>query len=85
VIRPEDLRSWDKTECSEEERAKMIPATVESVIYKGSTVDLVLRTESGRILSATEFFNEDDENLDFRRDEKVWVEWMMGWELVLNE
>ncbi|OGT06174.1 MAG: putrescine/spermidine ABC transporter ATP-binding protein [Gammaproteobacteria bacterium GWF2_41_13] len=82
VVRPEDLRSWDNTEV--DDTAGMIPATVEQVIYKGSTVDLILRTQkTGKRLSATEFFNEDDENLDFKLGESVWVEWMAGWEVVL--
>lgn len=82
VVRPEDLRSWDNTEV--DDKTGMIPAMVEQVIYKGCTVDLILRTHhSGQRLSATEFFNEDDENLDFKRGESVWVEWMLGWEVVL--
>ena len=83
IVRPEDLRAWDKTEVNKEEMDKMIQATVEQVIYKGSTVDLVLRTAGGQRLSATEFFDEDDEDLDFRRGEKVWLEWMLGWEVIL--
>jgi spermidine/putrescine transport system ATP-binding protein len=84
LVRPEDLRAWDKTELADKDVAHMIPATVEEVIYKGSTVDLILRTESGLRLSATEFFDEDDEDLDFSRKEKVWVEWTLGWEQVLS-
>ena len=81
VVRPEDLRAWDHSEV--EDTSKMIPATVEEVIYKGSTVDLVLRTASGKKISATEFFDEDDEDLDFKIGEPVWCEWSMGWEVVL--
>jgi len=82
IVRPEDLRSWDNTEV--DDTTGMVPATVEQVIYKGCTVDLILKTHhSGKRLSATEFFNEDDENLDFKRGESVWVEWMIGWEVVL--
>lgn len=83
LVRPEDLRSWDKTEISEAERENMISAIVEQVIYKGSTVDLILRTDNNTRLSATEFFDEDDENLDFKIGERVWVEWMNGWEVIL--
>lgn len=84
LVRPEDLRAWDKNEVNEAEREKMISATVEQVIYKGSTVDLILRTESNHKLSATEFFDEDDENLDFKIGETVWVEWAPGWEVILS-
>ncbi len=83
IVRPEDLRSWDITEVESDEKKAMMRAQVEQVIYKGSTVDLILRTEEGRRLSTTEFFDEDDEDLDYRLGEKVWVEWMPGWEVVL--
>ncbi|MBN1683887.1 MAG: spermidine/putrescine ABC transporter ATP-binding protein PotA [Gammaproteobacteria bacterium] len=81
VIRPEDLRAWDSSEI--DDTKNMIPARVEEVIYKGSTVDLILKTKEGKQLSATEFFDEDDENLDYRIGEKVWVDWLPGWEVVL--
>lgn len=81
VVRPEDLRSWDDTEV--DDTSDMIPAIVEQVIYKGSTVDLILKTKNGKRLSATEFFDEEDENLDFKLGESVWLEWTLGWEVVL--
>jgi spermidine/putrescine transport system ATP-binding protein len=81
VIRPEDLKTWDRSEV--EDVSNMIPLIVEQVIYKGTTVDLILRTESGMQLSATEFFDEDDEELDFKIGERVWGEWHLGWEIVL--
>jgi spermidine/putrescine transport system ATP-binding protein len=86
VVRPEDLKSFSGNEVTEEEKGKMLIATVEQVIYKGSTVDLLLRTQGDKRLSTTEFFNEEDEDLDFRRGETVWVEWTSGWEVaLLNE
>ncbi|OGT29728.1 MAG: putrescine/spermidine ABC transporter ATP-binding protein [Gammaproteobacteria bacterium RIFCSPHIGHO2_12_FULL_35_23] len=84
LVRPEDLRAWDKSEIIDrEDKDELIQATVEQVIYKGSTVDLILRTASGKRLSATEFFDEDDEDLDYKINETVWVEWMPGWEVIL--
>ena len=83
LVRPEDLKAWDKTEIVDKNIDALIPAVVEQVIYKGSTVDLILKTESGKRLSATEFFDEDDERLDYNMGEKVWVEWMLGWEVLL--
>lgn len=81
IVRPEDLRSWDNSEV--EDKTGMIEAKVEQVIYKGSTVDLILKTKNGKRLSATEFFDEDDEDLDFKIGEPVWVEWTLGWEVIL--
>lgn len=83
VLRPEDLRVWDEKEALEHDKSKMFPGVVEEAIYKGSTVDLIVRMHSGRTLSATEFFDEDDEDLIYRRGEKVWVHWLAGWEVIL--
>jgi spermidine/putrescine transport system ATP-binding protein len=83
LIRPEDLRAWDKTELEDKNLDQMIEAKVEQVIYKGSTVDLILKTDGGKQLQVTEFFDEDDEDLDYKTGERVWVEWMIGWEVVI--
>ncbi|MDG4552178.1 MAG: spermidine/putrescine ABC transporter ATP-binding protein PotA [Candidatus Contendobacter sp.] len=86
LIRPEDVRIWREWEGSAEERAALFPAMVEEVIYKGSTVDLALRLDSGDALSTTQFFNEDDQalmNLDFREGERVFVDWVHDWETIL--
>ena len=83
LVRPEDLRAWDRSELEGNDIDRLITVIVEQVIYKGSTVDLILRTASGKLLRATEFFDEDDETLDFKVGEQVWVEWKLGWEVVL--
>lgn len=80
IIRPEDLQVWDVSEVEETE--DKLPGIVEQVIYKGSTVDLIIHLDSGKQLSATQFFNEDDPTLSYKVDEKVWVEWMLGWEVI---
>lgn len=82
LVRPEDVRVWETQEIEHPEN--YIPARVEEVIYKGSTVDLFIRTDHGERLSATEFFDEDDENLDYKIGERVWVEWIVGWEELLR-
>jgi len=81
LVRPEDLQVWGQNEV--EDTSDMFPATVEQVIYKGVTVDLMLRLLSGKRLAAAQFFNEDDEKLDYRIGESVWVHWIPGWEVIL--
>lgn len=83
LVRPEDLQIWGQTEVADNDTANMFPATVEQVIYKGCTVDLMLRLQSKKRIAATQFFNEDDDKLDYRVGEKVWVEWIPGWEVIL--
>lgn len=85
LIRPEDLRVWDRKEITSEEQEKLISGKVIQVNYKGSTVDLIVELASGKKLFATEFFDEDDENLDYHLNEQVWVEWLPGWEIVLAD
>jgi spermidine/putrescine transport system ATP-binding protein len=81
IIRPEDVKVWGENETTDIETA--LPGAVEQVIYKGSTVDLIVRLPSGKKISATEFFDEDNENLDYHITEKVWVKWFPGWEVIL--
>lgn len=80
IVRPEDLNVWDVTEVKHFE--DKLPGHVEQVIYKGSTIDLVIALDSGKTLFATEFFNEDDPNMIYKVGEKVWVDWAAGWEVL---
>lgn len=82
IVRPEDLGVWRQEEL-ETVPDNMLPGTVEQVIYKGSTVELTVRLESGKRIFATEFFNEDDEKLDYQIGEEVLVNWISGWEVIL--
>jgi len=83
IIRPEDITVWGENEITSEESKNMLPGDVEQVIYKGSTVDLIVRLPSGKKIAAAEFFNEDDEKLDYHITEKVWIDWIPGWEVIL--
>ena len=65
------------------ERENMLPGNVEEVIYKGTTVDLMVRLKSNKLIAATEFFDEDDEKLEYGIGEAVWVNWLPGWEVIL--
>ncbi|MDF1684360.1 MAG: spermidine/putrescine ABC transporter ATP-binding protein PotA [Legionellaceae bacterium] len=81
VIRPEDIRVWHLNEVTSTN--EMIPATIVDIIYKGSTVDLTVALPSGKIINASEFFDEDDDDLDYEIDERVWIQWFTGWEVLL--
>lgn len=81
LVRPEDVRVWSPSEV--EDTSEMFTAAVEEVTYKGSTVDLVVRLPNKTLVAATEFFDEDDERLEYKRGEQVWLNWTSGWEVVL--
>jgi spermidine/putrescine transport system ATP-binding protein len=81
LIRPEDVRVWQASEV--ENKEEMFPGQVEEVIYKGTTVDLIVRLENNMLIAATEFFDEDDDRLVYKLGEPVWVNWTPGWEVIL--
>ena len=81
IVRPEDIRVWDKTEVTD--HTGMLPGKIVDIIYKGSTVDLKVELSSGKIINASEFFDEDDDTLEYAFNELVWVYWTPGWEVLL--
>lgn len=81
IIRPEDIRVWSESEVTDSEN--MLPGEIFDIIYKGSTVDLKVKLPSGKIINASEFFDEDDEKLEYTLNERVWVHWLTGWEVLL--
>jgi spermidine/putrescine transport system ATP-binding protein len=81
LIRPEDVRVWGQPEVTD--ASDMFPGTVEEVIYKGTTVDLIVRLANNKVVAATEFFDEDDDRLEYKLGEQVWVNWTPGWEVIL--
>jgi spermidine/putrescine transport system ATP-binding protein len=81
IIRPEDVRVWSLNEVKTTQH--MLPGKIIDIVYKGSTVALTVALNSGRVISAIEFFNEDDDKLEYKDQEIVWVQWLTGWELLL--
>lgn len=81
LVRPEDLRVWGQAEV--EDASDMFPGVVEEVIYKGTTVDLMVRLRNNTLVAATEFFDEDDDRLEYAIGEPVWATWVSGWEVLL--
>lgn len=82
LLRPEDLDVYALSDLPEPDE-RTYPATVLQAVYKGSTVDVSLQLASGKKILATQFFNEDDQKLDFTLGESVYVSWPLGWEVVL--
>ena len=81
LVRPEDLRVWDHSEV--DDTNDMFAGVVEEVIYKGTTVDLMVRLSNHQLVAATEFFDEDDDRLEYAIGEPVWATWLSGWEVIL--
>lgn len=86
LVRPEDCRVWHVAEIVDHPEEEMLRATVLEVIYKGSTVDLLVKLKnSDYCVAATEFFDEDDATLEYAIGEEVWVTWPSGWEVLLPD
>jgi len=81
IVRPEDIRVWGESEV--DDTNGMLPGKIVDIIYKGSTVDLKVKLPSGMLLNASEFFDEDDDTLEYALNENVWVHWITGWEVLL--
>jgi spermidine/putrescine transport system ATP-binding protein len=81
LVRPEDLRVWGQAEV--DDTSDMFPGVVEEVIYKGTTLDLMVRLSNNHLVASTQFFDEDDDRLEYTIGEPVWTTWLPGWEVVL--
>ncbi|MDF2152195.1 spermidine/putrescine ABC transporter ATP-binding protein PotA [Vibrio sp. CAU 1672] len=81
LLRPEDLRIEEITEAEE----KGIVGHVTERTYKGMTLDSVIELDSGMRVMVSEFFNEDDPDVDHSLGQKVAITWVESWEVVLND
>ncbi len=81
LLRPEDLRL---EEIDEHDKSGIIGHVIERT-YKGMTLDSVVELESGDKVMVSEFFNEDDPDVDHSLGQKVAVTWVESWEVVLKD
>ncbi|HDY7634943.1 TPA: spermidine/putrescine ABC transporter ATP-binding protein PotA [Vibrio vulnificus] len=81
LLRPEDLRIEEIKESED----KGIVGHVTERTYKGMTLDSVIETESGMRVMVSEFFNEDDPDVDHSLGQKVAITWVESWEVVLSD
>ncbi|CZF78907.1 Spermidine/putrescine import ATP-binding protein PotA [Grimontia celer] len=82
LLRPEDLRI---EEIEAADTGNGIVGYVRERNYKGMTLDSVLELESGMSVMVSEFFNEDDPDVDHSLDQKVAITWVESWEVVLPD
>ncbi len=82
LLRPEDIVLERISDASE---TPCLEGSVQEMIYKGTTVDLIVAMNSGKQILVTAFFNEDSEEIRYDSGEKVRITWVNGWEAVLND
>jgi len=84
LLRPEDIR-LEEIKQDQMEGESQIIGFVRDRTYKGMTLDSIVELKSGLEIMVSEFFNEDDPDVDHSIDQKVSVTWVESWEVVLNE
>lgn len=82
LLRPEDIRL---EEIHGNTKPNGIVGYVRERNYKGMTLDSVLELPSGQTVMVSEFFNEDDPDVDHSIDQKVALTWVESWEVVLAD
>lgn len=82
LIRPEDFRVEKNLE--DVKTNNYFEGELENIIYKGTTIDLLVKLENGKELIASEFYNEDSDALAYEIGSKIYLYWVDGWEVLLN-
>lgn len=82
LLRPEDLRV---VEINHEGEAEGFIGYVRERNYKGMTLESNVELENGKMVMVSEFFNEDDPDVDHSLDQKVAITWVESWEVVLAD
>ncbi|HCA7080742.1 TPA: spermidine/putrescine ABC transporter ATP-binding protein PotA [Citrobacter sedlakii] len=82
LLRPEDLRV---EEINDDSPGEGLIGYVRERNYKGMTLESVVELENGKMVMVSEFFNEDDPDFDHSLDQKMAVNWVESWEVVLAD
>jgi len=82
LLRPEDLKVQ---EINEGDTAEGFIGHVRERNYKGMTLESTVELTSGKLVMVSEFFNEDDPDVDHSLDQTVAVTWIESWEVVLAD
>ncbi|WP_312949139.1 spermidine/putrescine ABC transporter ATP-binding protein PotA [Superficieibacter sp.] len=82
LLRPEDLRVEEINDNSDVEG---LVGYVRERNYKGMTLESVVELENGKMVLVSEFFNEDDPDFDHSLDQKMAINWVESWEVVLAD
>ncbi|MXP50990.1 spermidine/putrescine ABC transporter ATP-binding protein PotA [Pantoea sp. SoEX] len=79
MLRPEDLRVKELYD----NNIDGLIGYVRELNYKGMTLESTIELENGKLITVSEFFNEDDPDVDHILDQKMAVNWVKSWEVVL--
>ena len=82
LLRPEDLRV---DEINDDNHIDGLIGYVRERNYKGMMLESVVELENGKMVMVSEFFNEDDPDFDHSLDQKMAINWVESWEVVLAD
>ena len=82
LLRPEDLRVEEVNDSAQHDG---LIGYVRERNYKGMTLESVVELENGKTVMVSEFFNEDDPDVDHSLNQKMAVTWVESWEVVLAD
>ncbi|QJC31841.1 spermidine/putrescine ABC transporter ATP-binding protein PotA [Enterobacteriaceae endosymbiont of Donacia tomentosa] len=80
LLRPEDLKI---KEIDNNVSGKGLIGYVKEKNYKGMTLESTLELENGKIITVSEFFNENDPYVDHALNQKMLINWVETWEVTL--
>ena len=72
-------------EINDDNHAEGLIGYVRERNYKGMTLESVVELENGKMVMVSEFFNEDDPDFDHSLDQKMAINWVESWEVVLAD
>ncbi|QJC35041.1 spermidine/putrescine ABC transporter ATP-binding protein PotA [Enterobacteriaceae endosymbiont of Donacia piscatrix] len=81
LLRPEDLKI--KKIDQNTDVNKGIIGYIQEKNYKGMTLESTLRLNNGKIITVSEFFNENDPYVDHLLNQKMLINWIETWEIIL--
>ncbi|QJC28825.1 spermidine/putrescine ABC transporter ATP-binding protein PotA [Enterobacteriaceae endosymbiont of Plateumaris consimilis] len=82
LLRPEDLRIKEIDNTNNSNINGLIGYVIDQS-YKGMTLESTLKLENGKIITVSEFFNENDPDFDHSINQKMVINWVETWETVL--
>lgn len=82
LLRPEDLRV---EEINDARDVDGFIGYVRERSYKGMTLESTVELGNGKMVIVSEFFNEDDPDVDHSLNQKVALTWVESWEVVLAD
>lgn len=83
LIRPEDFRAERNIE--DIKSNNYFVGILKELIYKGTTIELLVKLSDGKEVIASEFYNEDSDALEYQIGMTLYLYWVEGWEVLLND